>query len=133
MSRTFNLGGSPPLSFIAGAAIAQYRAVKLDTSGPNKAVACNAINDDTIGLSMHSASANDFITVQGGGKGKATAGAAIATGQQLMVQAGGSGKVGPAVGSTAKSIGVALHSVSNDGEIVEVQLGGVTTNRTPNT
>lgn len=129
----YNTQGVSPLGFIAGGTIAQYRAVKLDSTA-GQVVAATAITDNTVGASMVSASSGQTLSVQTFGKVKLTASAAITLGDQVMVTASGAGKVSTAAGATAKSIGVALEAASADGDIIEVLLhGGPNVNGPANT
>ena len=124
----YNNQNVAPLSFVAGAAISQYRAVKLDST-EGRVVASAAIADLTIGASMNSAAAlGDLVTVQNFGKVKLTASAAISLGDQVMVTAAGAGKISTASGATAKSIGVALQAAGADGDVIEVQLAAPNVN-----
>lgn len=125
---TYNTLGVSPQSFIAGAAISQYRAVKLDST-EGQVIASAAIADLTIGASMEAATASgQLIPVQQFGKVKLTASAAISLGDQVMVTAAGAGKISTAAGATAKSIGVALQAAGADGDIIEVQLSAPNVN-----
>lgn len=119
---TSNLLGVSPQSFVAGATIGQYRAVKLDTTA-NTVIVTAAIADLPIGVAMISGVAGENIPVQQFGKAKCVASAAVSIGDELMATASGAGKVSTLAGATARGIGVALTAATTDGDIIEVQLG----------
>lgn len=125
---TFNTLGVSPQSFIAGAAVSQYRLVKLDST-EGQVVVTSAITDVALGASMEAATAaGQLIPVQQFGKVKLTASGPISLGDQLMPTGSGSGKVVTASGATAKSIGIALQAAGADGDIIEVQLAPLNVN-----
>lgn len=127
-----NMQGISPLGFIAGGTIAQYRAVKLDST-VGQVVAASAITDNVVGVSLISATSGLPVTLQTAGKVKVTASAAITLGDQVMVTASGAGKVSTASGATAKSIGIALEAAGADGDIIEVLLQTPNVNGPANT
>lgn len=119
----YNLLGVSPQSFISGAAIGQYRVVKLDSTA-GQVVVTSAITDSAIGVAMESASAaGELVPIQQFGKAKIVTSGAVSVGDQVMPTGSGSGKCVTASGATAKSFGVALTASNGDGEIIEVQLG----------
>lgn len=119
---TSNNQNVSPLGFVAGAAISQYRLVKLDTT-EGRVIATTAITDVAQGASMNSAAAlGDLVAVQNFGKVKLTASAAITLGDQVMPTASGAGKISTSSGATARTIGIALQAAGADGDVIEVQL-----------
>lgn len=118
---TTNMQGVSPAGYIAGGTIAQYRAVKLDSTA-GQVVAASAIADVAVGASLQSASSGETVPVQSFGKAKLTASDAISLGAQVMVTASGAGKISTAAGATAQSIGIALEAAGADGDIIEVLL-----------
>lgn len=118
-----NLLGVSPQSFVSGAAVGQYRVVKLDST-EGRVIVTSAITDSAVGVSMQSASAaGELVPVQQFGKAKVVASGAVSIGDQVMPTGSGSGKCVTASGATAKSFGVALTAANADGDIIEVQLG----------
>lgn len=101
---------------IAGGAITQYSAVKLNSSA--KFVACTAITDIPDGIAQTAAAADgDQLTVRtiNGSISKYRYGATITAGDSLMVKAASTGEGDVAAGATAVSMGKALVSgVSGD-------------------
>ena len=122
-----NYAGVSPIPFKAGAAITQHRAVKLDTTA-DRVVHAVAIADPVIGVSLETATAaNDPMPIQIHGVAKIEAAAAITLGDEVMVQAAAAnGRITVAAGATARSIGFALNTVANAGELVSVLLHGPT-------
>lgn len=118
----FNTFGTSFASFIAGGTISKNRAVCMDGTNANQVVACSAITDIAIGIATEDATSGYQVTVQLFGKAKVVASAAVNSGAQVMPTASGGGKVSTAAGATAKSLGVAVSTCANDGELVEVLL-----------
>lgn len=117
-----NWAGTNPVPFKAGGTIAQYRAVKADST-INQVVACAAITDVPIGTSLDAASSGDQVSVLPAGPiAKMTASGAVSYGDQVMPTASGSGKVMTAAGATAYTIGISLGTASADGDIIPVML-----------
>lgn len=118
----YNLRGSTPAGFLAGAAIGINRAVKLDSTA-GRVIATSAIADDCEGVAMNAVTAvGQTVSVQKTGKAKMVASAAIALNAQVMPTAAGAGKISTAAGATAKSIGKALQAAGADGDVIEVEL-----------
>ena len=104
--------------FRAGAAIAQYALVKLDSSTPKKLVVTAAATDIPFGTLQQSASGDGaVVTTVVAGRTKAIASAAISAG--AILQPGASGKVATHTSTNAK-IGRALQAATNDGDIIDV-------------
>jgi hypothetical protein len=106
--------------FRAGAAIDQYRLVKLDSSTPKKLIVTAAATDIPFGTLQQSASADGaVVTTVVAGRTKAVASAAIAPG--AILQPGSAGKVATHTSTNAK-IGRALQEATADGDIIDVLL-----------
>lgn len=106
--------------FRAGAAIAQFALVKLDSSTPKKLVVTAAATDIPFGSLQNQTKADgDLATTQVTGRTKAIAGAAIVAGAILMPQA--SGKVITHTGTNTRA-GRALAAAAADGDIIDVEL-----------
>jgi hypothetical protein len=119
LSNSLNVSAFPA---VAGAAVGQYRAVKLDTTA-GRVVVTSAITDLAVGVALVAAdAAGDQLSVQTFGVAKCVASGAITLGDQVMPTSSGSGKVVTAAGATAKSLGVALQAAAADGDIIEVLL-----------
>ncbi len=118
---TSNLLGTSPQSIVSGAAIGQYRLVKI--SAANTGIVTTAITDSPIGVSMISAAgAHEVVPLQTMGIAKIVASDAVSIGAQVMPTASGAGKCVTTAGATAKSIGIALSAAGADGDVIEVQL-----------
>ncbi len=118
---TRNFLGSSPMPAVAGGTIVQNRCVEF-SAAPNVVTAADAIADVTIGVSLNGASSGEQLQLQTAGIAILTCSAAITAGAEVMVTASGAGKVSTAAGATALSIGKALTTTANDGEMVEVLL-----------
>jgi len=114
-----NYAGISPLPWKAGAAVTQYRAVKLDTT-QDQVIHTTANTEICVGAALTDAASGAEVAVQWAGVAKMMASAAISLGAQ--VQAGASGKVATASGATAVSIGIALAAAAADGDIIPVLL-----------
>jgi|CXWL01.1.fsa_nt_gi hypothetical protein len=123
---TYNPMGTAYVTFIAGAAIPQYSAVKLH-SVEGQVVVTAAITDVTIGFAQDSAAAaGDPVSVAtvAGTIAKGIASAAITLGDSVMP--GASGKVATAAGVTAKDCGTALKAATADGNVIPILLRPMT-------
>lgn len=128
-----NMLGVSPAGYIAGAAVSQYRLVKLDSTA-GQCIHTTAITDVALGATLQSASAAGVpVPVQQFGKVKLTAVTTIALGAQVMPDSGGAGKIATAAGATAKSCGIALEAAGADGDIIEVLLVAPAVNGPANT
>lgn len=116
-----NYETSNVISRIAGGTIAARRLVKLDTTA-GQVVACSAITDVAIGVSMHSATSGQTIEIQTRGLAEIETSAAVALGAEVMCTASGSGKCSTSAGATARSVGLAENLSSADAEIIRVRL-----------
>ena len=116
-----NYETSNVISRIAGGTIAAKRLVKLDSTA-GQVIACTAITDVAIGVSLHSANSTETIEIQTGGLAEIEVSAAVALGAEVMPTAAGAGKCSTSAGATARSIGLAENLGSNDGEFIRVRL-----------
>jgi hypothetical protein len=107
----------------AEAAISPYRAVKAGAAA-GQVVACSAITDVAIGVSITQATAaGERVQVQLRGIALVTCSAAVNYGVEVMPTGSGSGKCSTAAGATAKSFGVAIGTTTTaDGELQKVLL-----------
>lgn len=110
------------ISKLAGAAVSPYRLLKLDSG---KVVHTTAKTETVFGISdVSGADAVDVpCYVQPHGHTKATAGAAIVVGAQLMPAADGK-VITHDASATAKFVGYALTAAAADGDILEIELYG---------
>jgi len=119
---SFNFLDTSPLQMTAGAAVSQYRAVKMSGA---KVIQSTAEGDTTVGIALEAAAADlDIIKVQVMGVAQVTAGAAITAG--VEVETTTAGKVITAAGAASNSCGVALEAAGADGDVISVLL------KTPN-
>jgi hypothetical protein len=104
--------------FRAGAAISQFRLVKLDSSTPKKLIVTAAATDIPFGTLQQSSTADgDVVTTVVAGRTKAVASAAIAAG--AILQPAAAGKVATHATTNAR-IGRALQAALADGDIIDV-------------
>ena len=116
-----NYETSNVISRIAGGTIAARRLVKLDTTA-GQVVACSAITDVAIGVSLHSASSGQTVEIQTSGVAEIEASDAVALGAEVMPTAAGAGKCVTAAGATARSCGLAETISSADGEFIRARI-----------
>lgn len=116
-----NYGTSNVNSAIAGGTIAARRFVKLDTTA-GQVIACTAITDIAIGVSLHSAVSGGTIEYQTRGIAEIECGAAVALGDEVMPTAAGAGVCSTSAGVTARSAGHAATATSNSGEILRAHI-----------
>lgn len=116
-----NYETSNRISRIAGGVIAAKRLVKLDTTA-GQVIACTAITDIAIGVSLHSAVAGGTIELQTSGVAEIECSAAVALSDEVMPTAAGAGKCSTAAGATARSAGLAENLSSADGEVCRVRI-----------
>lgn len=123
--------GVSPLRALAGAAVTQYRAVKVTTT-KDRYIHTAAIADVCAGIALvAAAAAGDAFSIQTMGVAKCVAAAAISVGDKVMPDSGGGGKVATSSGA-ANELGVALTAAAADGDIIEVQLSLPATERVAN-
>lgn len=127
-----NFISSNVIEMEAEAAISPYRAVTYGAAA-GQAVACGAITDPVLGVSLNQAAAGERVQIQTGGIARVTCSAAVAYKAQVMP--GATGKCATAAGATAKSFGVAMGTTTTaDGEEQLVHLhGGPNVNGVVNT
>lgn len=107
---------------IAGGAIEANRFVKLDTT-QGQVIACTAITDVAIGVSLNKAASGESVQIQTQGEAKVATSAAVAINDQVMCTASGAGKCSTAAGATARSVGLATSATGGtDGELATVLL-----------
>jgi hypothetical protein len=116
--------------FLAGGAITKYHVVKL--ASPETVTAATAIADDILGVCQEEVTSGDatngrIVDIRLAGISRCIAGTGgVTAGKQVMVLAGGTGRVTDAVGATARVLGIALQTATV-GTHVDVLLthGGV--------
>jgi Uncharacterized conserved protein (DUF2190) len=116
-----NYAGTSLMSFTAGGTITRNQVVYF-SAAPKTVVATTAITQQVIGVAQQAAASGEqvpCVTVPGT-LVTMVAGAAITAGAEVMPQATGPGKVITAAGATALSCGIAMTTVTTDGDLVEV-------------
>lgn len=116
-----NLESGNVNEYTAEAAIEAYRAVKYGTA-EGEVVACSAITDIAIGVSLNKVALGGRVQVQTGGVALVTVSAGVARGAQLMPTAAGAGKGMTAAGASARSFAIAENTTANDAEVAVVRL-----------
>jgi predicted membrane GTPase involved in stress response len=116
-----NYETSNRISRIAGGVIAAKRLVKLDSTA-GQVIACTAITDIAIGVSLHSATAGQSVEIQTSGVAEIECSDAVALGAEVMPTAAGAGKCVTAAGATARSAGLAENLSAADGEVIRARI-----------
>jgi len=112
-------------TFVAGAALAQKRLVKL-ASG-ELAYNTATSTDDYIGVNDYAVAEDDnanVILANRGGTVELTAAGAITAGARIYAAADGKVQAVPAVDATYRLVGIALVAATADGDIIECLLCG---------